>query len=127
MSSSPRINQLSGEIVDAAIKVHRAVGPGLLESAYEACLKHELMLREIGVQSQVALPILYEGLHIKCGYRLDLLVEGTVVLELKAVKTVTDVHKAQVLSYRKLGQYPIGLILNFHVDRMKDGIFRFAN
>ena len=121
------INVISGEVVDAAIKVHTALGPGLLESAYEACLKHELSKRGLEVKAQVVLPVEYDGVRIELGYRLDLLVEGVVIAELKAVENVTDVHKAQILSYLKLMDARLGLLLNFNVTRMKDGIYRFAN
>lgn len=121
------VNEISGAVVDAAVHVHLEVGPGLLESAYEACLTHELESRGLNLRCEVPLPIKYKGLELEVGYRLDLLVEDLVVVELKSVSKITDVHKAQLLSYLKLGNHPLGLLLNFHVSRMKDGICRFAN
>jgi GxxExxY protein len=121
------LNQISGQIVDAAMKVHSALGPGLLESAYEACLLFELHRRGLKAARQVELPVVYEGVRIDVGYRLDLLVEGSVVVELKAVEEVAPLHKAQIISYLKLGGYKLGLLINFNVLHLKDGITRFAN
>ena len=121
------INDISGLIVDSSMTVHTALGPGLLESAYEACLKHELIKRGLKVESQVVLPVVYDGEKIDLGYRLDLLVEDVVIVELKAVETVTPIHKAQLLSYLKLSGKKLGLLLNFNVERMKDGVGRFVN
>jgi GxxExxY protein len=121
------INEISGEIVDAGMKVHSFLGPGLLESAYEACLVHELRRRGLRVATQVGLPIVYEGLELELGYRLDLLVEDTVVIEIKSVEEVRPVHKAQLLSYLRLSGKKLGLLLNFNSLHLKDGIFRIAN
>jgi len=121
------LNQISGQIVDAAMKVHSALGPGLLESAYEACLLFELHRRGLKAARQVELPVVYEGVRIDVGYRLDLLVEGSVVVELKAVEEISPLHKAQIISYLKLGGYKLGLLINFNVLHLKDGITRFAN
>lgn len=121
------INEVSGQIVDAAIKVHSALGPGLLESAYEACLKHELAKRGMKVISQLVLPVLYDGILIDAGYRIDLLVDDTVVVELKAVERFAPIHQAQLLTYLKLSGKKLGLLLNFNVMHMKDGIKRIAN
>lgn len=121
------INETSGEIVDAAMKVHSVLGPGLLESAYEACLKHELLKRGLTVASQVMLPVQYDGVAIDAGYRIDLLVEAAVVIELKAVEKVVPIHEAQLLTYLKLSGNKLGLLLNFNVLHMKDGIKRIAN
>ena len=121
------LNQISGQIVDAAMKVHSALGPGLLESAYEACLLFELHRRGLKAARQVELPVVYEGVRIDVGYRLDLLVEDAVVVELKAVEEISPVHKAQIISYLKLGGYKLGLLINFNVLHLKDGITRFAN
>ena len=121
------INQVSGEIVDAAIMVHTALGPGLLESAYEACLAYELRKRGLKVRTQVALPVIYEDVHLDVGYRLDLLVEESVVVELKSVTAIESIHKAQLLSYLKLSDKRLGLLLNFNVELLKDGITRMAN
>jgi GxxExxY protein len=120
------INETSGEIVDAAIKVHSVLGPGLLESTYEACLKYELLKRGLMVESQVMLPVHYDGVAIDAGYRIDLLVED-VVVELKAVEKLAPIHEAQLLTYLKLSGKKLGLLLNFNVLHMKDGIKRFAN
>jgi GxxExxY protein len=121
------INQLTGQIVDAAMKVHRALGPGLLESANEACLLHELRRRGIAAVSQVPLPVTYEGVKLDVGYRVDLLVADAVIVELKAVDAVLPIHKAQVISYSKLSGKTVALLLNFNVLHLKDGISRFAN
>ena len=121
------LNQISGQIVDAAMKVHSAIGPGLLESAYEACLLFELHRRGLKAARQVELPVVYDGVRIDVGYRLDLLVEDSVVVELKAVEEISPVHKAQIISYLKLGGYKLGLLINFNVLHLKDGITRFAN
>jgi len=122
-----KINETSGEIVGAAMKVHSVLGPGLLENAYEACLKHELSKRRLRVESQVMLPVHYDGVAIDAGYRIDLLVEDTIVIELKAVEMVAPIHEAQLLTYLKLSGKKLGLLLNFNVLHMKDGIKRIAN
>lgn len=109
------------------MRVHSALGPGLLESAYVACLAHELRRRDLRVATQVSLPIRYDGLSIDVGYRIDLLVEDGLVVELKATSSLRPVHEAQILSYLKLGDYRLGLLINFHVLRLKDGIRRFVN
>ena len=121
------INNITGQIIDAAMKVHTALGPGLLESAYEACLAHELKKRGFSIERQKEMPVEYDGILIDIGYRLDLLVNDKVVVELKAVSEVAPIHEAQILSYLKLGKKPIGLLINFNVQRLKDGIKRFAN
>lgn len=121
------INEVTGRIVDAAMKVHSALGPGLLEGAYEACLRHELMSRGLAVKSQVSLPVEYDGLMIDAGYRVDLLVEESVIVELKAVEKLAPIHEAQLLTYLKLGRKKVGLLLNFNVVQMKDGIRRMVN
>jgi GxxExxY protein len=122
-----RINQISGEIVDAAMKVHTALGPGLLESAYEGCLKHELTKRGLKVLSQVTLPVIYDGVKIDVGYRIDLLVEDAVIVELKVVERLTPLNEAQLLSYLKLSGRKLGLLINFNVEHLKNGIKRIAN
>jgi GxxExxY protein len=124
---SLRLNRISGSIIDAAIAVHKALGPGLLESAYEACLLYELRKRGLQVEAQVALPVVYESVHLEIGYRIDLLVENAVVVELKACEAIAPVHRVQLLSYLKLSGKPLGLLLNFHVALMKDGIVRMKN
>ena len=121
------LNEISAQVVDAAMKVHSVLGPGLLENAYEACLKHELEKRGLKVEQQVALPVVYDGVKIDLGYRLDLLVEGQIVVELKAVDRITAVHEAQLLSYLKLSDKKLGLLINFNVARLTNGIKRMVN
>lgn len=121
------LNDSSGAVVDAAIKVHTALGPGLLEGAYEGCLVHELRKRGHLVLQQLPLPVLYDGICIDLGYRIDLLVDGGVVVEVKSVGKPAPIHNAQLLSYMKLGGYKVGLRLNFNVPRLKDGIRRIVN
>jgi len=119
-------NRISGAVVDAAMKVHTALGPGLLESAYAICLTHELVKRGFKVNCEVPLPVIYDTVKLDVGYRLDLVVEDTVVVELKAVQALAPIHHAQILSYLKLSGKPIGLLINFHVLHLKDGIKRFV-
>ena len=121
-----RENPLSKEIIGAAIEVHRQLGPGLLESAYEACLAHEFSLRQIPFERQKAVPVIYKGTRLDCGYRLDFLVDGLVVVELKAVFGLAPIHEAQVISYLKLTNLKLGLLLNFNVKLMKRGIKRIV-
>lgn len=121
------LNDSSGAVVDAAIKVHRSLGPGLLEGAYEGCLVHELRKRGHLVVQQLPLPVLYDGICIDLGYRIDLLVDGGIIVEVKSVGKLAPIHNAQVLSYLKLGGYKVGLLLNFNVPRLKDGIRRIVN
>ncbi len=120
-------NRYSGQVVNAAIKVHTILGPGLLESAYEACLIQELKNRGLKVETQVGLPVTYDGTQIDVGYRIDLLVEKTVIVELKAVEKIRDIHKAQILSYLKLSGVRVGLLINFNTVSLKDGIQRIIN
>ncbi len=117
---------LSDKVIGAAIEVHRHLGPGLLESAYEECLCHELTLREMAFNRQVPLPLEYKGIHLDCGYRMDVLVESTLVIEIKAVERLMPIHEAQLLSYLKLGGIKTGLLLNFHVPVLKHGIKRLV-
>jgi GxxExxY protein len=121
------VNEVSGEIVSSAMAVHTALGPGLLESAYESCLVHELRLRGLRVDVQVPLPIVYRGHRVDAGYRLDLVVEHVVIVELKAVTKILPIHEAQLLSHLRLSGHQVGLLLNFHVARMKDGIRRMVD
>lgn len=123
----PETERVARHIVDAAIKVHKALGPGLLESAYNACLMFELQHRGFEVRAQVPLPVIYSGHIVDLAYRIDLLVNNTVVVETKAVSKLLPVHEAQVLSYLRLANKPLGLLLNFHVPLMKDGITRLIN
>lgn len=117
-------DSLTEEIIGAAIDVHRVLGPGLLESAYQECLCVELGLRQLRFVSQQELPVEYKGRHVDLGYRLDLVVENTVVLELKSVERLLPLHEAQLLTYLRLGRFPTGLLLNFNVPVLKDGIRR---
>jgi GxxExxY protein len=120
-------NEISSAVLAAAIEVHKALGPGLLESVYEASLKHELMLRGLGVKEQVGLPVVYKGVTCELGYRIDLMVEGKVIVELKSVDALNDVHVAQVLTYLKLSGCRLGLLINFNVKLLKNGIRRLVN
>ena len=120
-------NEIGDVLIGAAIKVHSAIGPGLLESAYEACLLYELEKRRLRVRKQALLPLRYEDLTLDTGYRVDLLVEDLVVVELKAIETVLAVHRAQLLSYLRLGGFRLGYLLNFNVAHMRDGITRVVN
>ncbi len=121
------LNEISAQVVDAAIRVHSVLGPGLLENAYEVCLMHELQKRGLRVERQLGLPVVYEGVKIDLGYRLDLLVEQRVIVELKAVDTLTHLHQAQLLSYLKLSGKKVGLLINFNVLRLKNGLKRMVN
>lgn len=121
------INDITGSIVDAAMKVHTALGPGLLESVYEKCLKHELVKRGLRVESQMWLPVVYDGTEMEGGYKIDLLVEEIVVVELKVVEQILPIHKAQLLSYLKLSNKNVGLLINFNVVHLRDGIRRIVN
>ena len=121
------INQVSGIVVDAAMKVHSALGPGLLESAYEMCLVRELRKRGLRVESQVPIAVRYEGETLDVGYRADLLVEGIVLVELKSVEAILPIHKAQLLSYLRLSSREVGLLINFNVEHLKNGIKRVIN
>lgn len=121
------INAVSGQIVDAAMKVHTVLGPGLLEHAYQVCLAHELRKRGRRVDSEVLMPVVHDGLELGLAYRIDLLVEECVVVEIKAVASILPVHKAQLLSQLKLSDQRVGLLINFNVARLKDGIVRLVN
>ena len=120
-------NEIGGIVIGGAIKIHSVLGPGLLESAYETCLAYELSQRGIQVAKQVSLPIHYEGIALEAGYRLDLLIDKKVVVEVKSVEKLNRVHLAQLLSYLKLGKYKLGYLLNFNVIQLKDGIKRVVN
>jgi GxxExxY protein len=115
------------QVLDSAMKVHTALGPGLLESAYEICLDYELSKRGINVSKQVPIAVRYDGVQLELGYRLDLLVDGKVVVEVKAIEKLLPLHHAQLLSYLKLGGYKLGLLLNFHALHLRDGIKRIVN
>ena len=120
-------NELSTVIIGCAIEVHKQLGPGLLESAYQECLYYELINKELEVRKEVSLPIIYKDVKLDHGYRIDLLVENKVVIELKTVEALNEVHSAQILTYLKLGNYKLGLLLNFHVALLKNGMKRFIN
>jgi GxxExxY protein len=120
-------NEIGTAIVDAAMKVHSQLGPGLLESAYGLCIAHELRMADLSVRQEVVIPIRYNSLTIQNGYRIDLLVNDRVVIELKVLEAVLPVHKAQLLSYLRLGSFKLGYLLNFHVAHMRDGITRMVN
>jgi GxxExxY protein len=118
------LNHYTEQIIGAAIEVHKALGPGLLESAYEECLCRELAVRSIPFERQRPLPVEYKGTRLDCGYRLDLLVAGRVVVEIKSVSAIEPIHEAQLLTYLKLGGWKLGLLINFNVPVLKDGIRR---
>jgi GxxExxY protein len=118
------MKELTEKIIGAAIEVHKTIGPGLLESAYEECLAHEMRIRGLNFERQVPLPVVYKGVTLDCGYRLDFLVERAVVVELKAVESLQPIHEAQVLTYLKLGGWTVGLVINFNVPVLRDGIKR---
>jgi GxxExxY protein len=117
---------LTHEIIGAAIEVHRLLGPGLLESAYEECLAHELSIRKLEFRRQVPVPVVYKGVKLECGYRIDILVAGSVVLELKSIEAIASVHEATLLTYLRLSGNTLGLIINFNVTILKEGIRRFV-
>jgi GxxExxY protein len=120
-------NQITEVIIVCAIKVHRSIGPGLLESAYEECLCYELSKTNLKVERQKPLPLIYEEVKLDCGYRLDLLIEGKVIVEVKAVKSLEDIYVAQLLTYLKLSGCRLGLLINFNILILKNGIKRIAN
>ena len=119
-------DDLSRHVIGCAIEVHRTLGPGLLESAYEQCLAHELKLNGIAFKIQWPLPIQYKGIHIETGYRVDVLVEDALILELKSVEKIMGIHEAQLLTYMNLARVKTGLLINFNVKRLKDGISRLV-
>lgn len=127
MTEAENLNRITESIIGAAMEVHRALGPGLLESAYEACLAFELAQRGLKVERQKPLPVIYREIRLDCGYRLDLLIEGVVIVEVKAVDHLMPIHQAQLLSYLKLSDCKVGLLINFHVKVLKDGLRRVVN
>lgn len=127
MATGRQENEISGKIIGAAIEVHKMLGPGLLESAYEECLCRELHLRGIEFERQVPLPLNYKGIDLDCSYRLDLLVEDKVIVELKSIEGLEPIHEAQMLTYLKLRNAWLGLIINFNVMMLKDGVRRLVN
>ncbi len=124
---TPRINHITHKIVTAAMKVHTVLGPGLLESAYHACVLHELRKQGLRVASQVGLPVIYKGEKIDLGYRIDLIVENSVIVEIKCVEAINPVHQAQLLSYMRLSGIGVGLLINFYVAHLRDGIKRMVD
>jgi GxxExxY protein len=120
-------NEISGKIIGLAIDIHERLGPGLLESAYKECLFYRLQKGGLFVEKEKPMPLVFEGVILECGYRIDLLVERKVVIEIKSVEALNEVHFAQTLTYMKLGKYKLGLLINFNVSILKDGIRRIAN
>lgn len=121
---NPHLNELTHEIVGAAIEVHRHLGPGLLESSYRECLCHELSLRGIKFRRECGLPLEYKGIKLDCGYRVDIVVQEQIAVELKSVQALMPVHEGQLLTYLRLGGWKVGLLINFNVPVLKDGIRR---
>ncbi len=119
------INQITEKIIGCAIEVHKHLGPGLLESAYEECLHYELINSGLNVKKQLALPLVYKEIKLDAGYRIDLLVENNVIVEIKSVEAIVEIHKAQLMTYMKLANKKVGLLMNFNVTRLKDGIVRW--
>ena len=119
-------DELSNQVIGCSIEVHRTLGPGLLESTYEQCLAHELKLKGLSFKLQWPLPVQYKGIELDCGYRVDIFVEDNLILELKSVERIKDIHEAQLLTYMKLAGSKVGLLINFNVRVLKDGIRRFV-
>ncbi len=126
-TETQRLNKITEQIIGCAIEVHRGLGPGLLESAYEKCLCFELSQKNLNFKRQVPLPIVYKSVKLDCSYRIDLIVEDLVIVEIKAVDHLIAVHEAQLLSYLKLANKPLGLLMNFHVSVLKNGLKRLRN
>src|SRR5882724_10647146 len=122
--ATAELNQITSEIIGAAIEVHRQLGPGLLESSYRECLCRELVLRSIPFEREKPLPLEYKGIHLGCGYRLDILVAGCVVVEVKSVEALAPIHDAQLITYLRIGGWRVGLLINFNVAVLKNGIHR---
>ena len=127
MDKEEGLNKVTETIIGAAITVHRALGPGLLESAYEACMVYDLMQEGLQVERQKPLPIVYRGVKLECGYRLDLMVENEVIVEIKSIEKRLPVHKAQLMSYLKLSDCKVGLLINFNIEVLRNGIQRVVN
>lgn len=122
-----RENEITEKIIGMAIEVHKSLGPGLLESAYKECLYYKLREAGLSVVKEKAMPLVFEGIHLECGYRIDILVEEKVVVEIKSVEVINDVHLAQTLTYMKLGKFKVGLLINFNVYQLVKGIKRIIN
>lgn len=120
-------NEISNKVIGLAIEVHNALGPGLLESAYKECLFYKLSKAGFFVEKEKPMPLIFEEVKLECGYRIDLLIENKFVIEIKSVEAINDVHLAQTLTYMKLGNYKLGLLINFNVSKLKDGIRRVIN
>ena len=127
MEDKDKLDQITRRIIGAAIEVHKAVGPGLLESAYQACLAFELREQGLKVEEQLPLPVIYKNVKLDCGYRIDLLVENEIVVEIKAMEALAPIHDAQLLSYLRLSRKRVGLLMNFHMRVLKDGLKRIVN
>ena len=125
--TSHQLNTLTGQIIGDAMEVHTALGPSLLESTYETCLFHELKIAGINTASQVYLPVKYKGTNLDAGYKIDLIVEDSIIIELKAVETLTKLHTAQILAYMKLNKTRLGLVISFNVPHLRQGIKRIVN
>jgi GxxExxY protein len=125
--SRDELNEISGKIIECSIRVHTELGPGMLEGAYQTCLMHELVEIGYSVKSQLTLPIVYRGVSLDAGYRIDLLVQGSVIVELKAIERLLPVHEAQLLSYLRMSGLRLGLLINFNVKRLVDGVRRVVN
>ena len=121
-----KLNELSGKVIGLCIEIHRELGPGLLESAYEECLAYELAQAGLRFERQKPMPVIYKEVRLECGYKLDLVVEGCLILELKAVTELVPIHQAQLLTYLKLACQPLGLLINFNVPTLKEGVKRVA-
>ena len=120
-------NEISNKVIGLAIEVHSALGPGLLESAYKECMCYKINQSGLGVEKEKPMPLIFEGIKLDCGYRIDLLIEHKLVIEIKSVDALNDIHLAQTLTYLKLGGFKLGLLMNFNVLRLKDGIKRVVN
>ncbi len=125
--SRERLNEISGKVIELAIRVHTELGPGMLEGAYEACLQFELLQAGLETKTQLKLPIIYQGQKIDAGYRIDMLVENSVIVELKSIERLMPVHEAQLLSYLRMSDKRLGLLINFNVKLLRDGIRRVVN
>ena len=125
-STKMEFDELSSRVIGCAIEVHRRLGPGLLESTYEQCLAYELSCAGIAFQLQLALPVQYKEIRLDCGYRIDMLIEDQLIVELKAAEKLLGIHEAQLLTYMKLASVKVGLLMNFNVTKLKDGIKRFV-
>jgi GxxExxY protein len=126
MNGKIQFDELSSRVIGCALEVHRGLGPGLLESTYERCLAYELQTSGIPFELQKSMPVVYKGVQLDCGYRVDLLVDGELIVELKAATVIDPIHEAQILTYLKLAQVKTGLLINFNVPRLKEGIRRFV-